>query len=226
MAREINPLVLLTGVLLYSIITGLLSPLEMIIFATFTLITPFFFGCNTLKLLWRMKIMLITALLILLFGIMEDKETIIAIADTARFLSLITVSGIFVLNADLLLLSSSLGNVLSLVMGSWGWKISSYLMMSLSIFPIVFTSAREMMDARRARLGSFFTHPVNNLTEYTVALMKLLFEKMLIFQDALYSRSFTIKGERTAYPLSRKDCLLLLLFILLFIGVLVWKRMN
>ncbi len=226
MAQEVNPLILLSGVLLYSIATGLLSPLEMTALATLTLILPFFFGYNTLKLLWRMKIMLITALLILLFGIMEGKERISAIADTARFLSLITVSAIFVLNADLLSLSSELGNLLSKVIGSLGWKISSYLMMSLSIFPIVFASAREMMDARRARLGSFFSHPVKNLSEYTIALMKLLFEKTLIFQDALYSRSFTVKGERTSYPLSAKDYILLFLFIILFTGVLVWKKMN
>lgn len=223
MAREMNPVVLLIGVILYSVLTGFLSGWEMIALFLLTLILPFFFGYNTLKLLWRMKVMLLTALLIFIFGLMS-KGVLNAASDTSRFLSLITVSGLFVLNIDLIYLSSSLGGILSVFFGKRGWKISSYLMMSLSIFPIIFSSAGEMLTARRARGGSFFKHPVKNLTEYTVSLMKLLFEKVLSFQDALYSRSFTLSSGRTTYPFTKREWILLALFVLFFTGAVIWKK--
>ena len=224
MDLKTNPLILLIGVILYSIASSFLAEGEVIVLFALTLILPLIMGVNVFSLLWKMKVMLFTAVLILLFGFIGGKDTLTALSDTMRFLSLITVAALFVLKADLLELSSVLGKVLSSFLGKTGWKISSYIMLSLSIFPIVFESADEMLTARRSRGGSFFSHPVRNLTEYTVSLMRLLFEKILIFQDALYSRSFTIKGEKTVCPPKGKDYLILSLFVLLFTGVTVWKK--
>ena len=224
MDLKTNPLILLIGVILYSIASSFLTEGEVIVLFALTLILPLIMGINVFSLLWKMKVMLFTAVLILLFGFIGGKDTLTALSDTMRFLSLITVAALFVLKADLLELSSVLGKVLSSVIGKTGWKISSYIMLSLSIFPIVFESADEMLTARRSRGGSFFSHPVRNLTEYTVSLMRLLFEKILIFQDALYSRSFTIKGEKTVCPPKGRDYLILSLFVLLFTGVTVWKK--
>lgn len=224
MDLKTNPLILLIGVILYSIASSFLTEGEVIVLFALTLILPLIMGVNVFSLLWKMKVMLFTAVLILLFGFIGGKDTLTALSDTMRFLSLITVAALFVLKADLLELSSVLGKVLSSFLGKTGWKISSYIMLSLSIFPIVFESADEMLTARRSRGGSFFSHPVRNLTEYTVSLMRLLFEKILIFQDALYSRSFTIKGEKTVCPPKGRDYLILSLFVLLFTGVTVWKK--
>ncbi len=224
MDLKTNPLILLIGVILYSIASSFLAEGEVIVLFALTLILPLIMGVNVFSLLWKMKVMLFTAVLILLFGFIGGKDTLTALSDTMRFLSLITVAALFVLKADLLELSSVLGKVLSSFLGKTGWKISSYIMLSLSIFPIVFESADEMLTARRSRGGSFFSHPVRNLTEYTVSLMRLLFEKILIFQDALYSRSFTIKGEKTVCPPKGRDYLILSLFVLLFTGVTVWKK--
>ena len=219
-----GPLVLLVGVILYSIASSFLTGWEAPALCFLTIIIPVLSGVNVFSLLWKMKVMLFTAALIFVFAVIEKKDTLTALSDTARFLSLITVASLFVLKTDLLALSSSLGKILSLVFGRTGWRAASYLMLSLSIFPIVFESADEMLRARRSRGGSFFSHPVKNLTEYTVSLMRLLFEKVLIFQDALYSRSFTINGEKTVYPPKRSDYILLFLFVLLFTGVTVWKK--
>ena len=224
MDLKTNPLILLIGVILYSIASSFLTEGEVIVLFALSLILPLIMGINVFSLLWKMKVMLFTAVLILLFGFIGGKDTLTALSDTMRFLSLITVAALFVLKADLLELSSVLGKVLSSFLGKTGWKISSYIMLSLSIFPIVFESADEMLTARRSRGGSFFSHPVRNLTEYTVSLMRLLFEKILIFQDALYSRSFTIKGEKTVCPPKGRDYLILSLFVLLFTGVTVWKK--
>ena len=224
MDRDLNPLILLIGVLLYSIASSFLCGIETVVLLVLTLLVPFFFRTNTIHLLWRMKVMLFTALLILAFGIIEKREPISVVADVCRFLSLITVASLFVLKADLLTLSSTLGSILSKVFGKDGWKVSSYLSLSLTVFPLVFESGTEMLIARKARGGSFFSHPVRNLTEYTVSLMTVLFDKVLVFQDALYSRSFTTAGEKTAYPLTRRDITMLVFFVLMFLGVVIWKK--
>ncbi len=223
---EINPLVLFLGILAASIASTFLSGWELVSFLILSFFIPLIFGFNTFRMLWRMKIMLLTAALIALFGVAAEKEAMTVIGEVSRFLALITLSGMFVIKCDLIRLSSSLGRLLSFLPYSIGWKLSSYLMLSLSIFPIVFESGNEMLIARKARLGSFFSHPVLNLTRYTVSLMRLLLRKMEIYQDALYSRAFSIKGEKTTYPLTKKDIFLLLLFFLLFIGIVIWKKMS
>lgn len=223
---EINPLVLFLGILAASIASTFLSGWELVSFLILSLFIPLIFGFNTFRMLWRMKIMLLTAALIALFGVAAEKDAMTVIGEVSRFLALITLSGMFVIKADLIRLSSSLGRLLSFLPYSIGWKLSSYLMLSLSIFPIVFESGNEMLIARKARLGSFFSHPVSNLTRYTVSLMRLLLRKMEIYQDALYSRAFSIKGEKTTYPLTKKDICLLFLFFLLFIGIVIWKKMS
>lgn len=219
-----NPLVLLVGVILYSIALSFLTGWETVIVLFLTIVISLLSGVNVFDVLWKMKVMLLTAVLIFVFTFVGKKGALTAFSDTARFLSLITVASLFVLKTDLLALSSSLGKVLSIFSGRTGWRASSYLMLSLSIFPIVFESADEMLRARKSRRGSFFSHPVRNLTEYTVSLMRLLFGKVLILQDALYSRSFTINGEKTVYPPKARDYLLLSLFVLLFTGVTIWKK--
>lgn len=221
---DIDPVVLFLGILLLSISSTLISGWETVLLLVLTLTLPLLFHLNTFKMLWRMKVMLFTAFLIALFGVIGDKDYLMIIADVSRFLALITVSALFVTKADLIRLSSSMSRLLSFLPFSLGWKISSYVMLSLSIFPIVFSSGREMLTARKARLGSFFSHPVANLTGYTVSLMKLLLRKTVNYQDALYSRSFTIRGEKTTYPLSKRDVLLLILFVLLFSGIVIWKK--
>ena len=222
---EIDPLIVLLGVLLLSTIVSFLSQIELIVLFFLTLTIPYFFKINTIKLLLKMKVMLFTALLILIFGLIEKKELLPTIAEVSKFLSLITISALFVLKADLITLSSRLGFILSLPFKEKGWKMASAIMLSLSIFPLVFEASKEMLDSRRSRNGSFFSHPIKNLTEYTVSLVSLLLYKTISFQDALYSRSFTSRGKRTTYSLKKIDFIFLLMFSLIFIGVLVWKKL-
>ena len=98
-------------------------------------------------------------------------------------------------------------------------------MMTIALFPIIFTTTQEMLDARRSRGGSFLRHPVKSISDYTLSMMRLLFQKVLIFQDALYSRSWSTGGERTKVVLERRDIIYILLSIAIFTGYIVWKRL-
>ncbi len=226
MDRKINPVALFTSLILLSIASSFFTEREKIIFLAAALIIPFFFGINTLRLLWKLRVILFTVILILAFGFIEKRDPLTVIGEASLFTALVTLYAAFVLNSDLMSLSSTLGKILSLFLSSYGWRVSSCIMMSLSIFPIVFECGTEMLEARRSRGGTFFSHPVKNLTSYTVSLITLLFDKVLTFQDALYSRSFSTKEGRTVYPLKAKDWVSLILSITLFIGFMLWKKLS
>ena len=68
MDLKTNPLILLIGVILYSIASSFLTGWEIIVLFALTLIFPLIMGINVFSLLWKMKVMLFTAVLILLFG--------------------------------------------------------------------------------------------------------------------------------------------------------------
>ena len=81
-------------------------------------------------------------------------------------------------------------------------------------------------EMRKSRCDSFFAHPVSSVTDYTVSLMRLLFQKVLIFQDAMYSRGWSEDGERTKFRVGRKDMVFLVCSIVLFVGYLLWIKLS
>lgn len=223
---ETNSLVLLLGVILFSFSVVLLSPIERIIVLLITLFIPFFFGINTFSFLWKMKGVVLTSLLILIFGFIEKKGISETLSSFSLFLSLVIVSFLYILKTDLLLLSSYLGTLLYPLFRKRAWKISSSITSTLFLLPLVLTQSSKMLEARKIRGGNFLSHPIKNLVEYTVSLMLLLLRKLDDFQTSLFIRSFSFSEKRTTYPLRRRDFFLLLLFILSFIAIVLWKNLS
>lgn len=223
---ETNSLVLLLGVILFSFSVVLLSPIERIIVLLLSLIIPFFFGINTLSFLLKMKGVILTSLLILVFGFIEKKEISETLSSFSLFLSLVIVSFLYILNTDLLLLSSYLGTLLYPVFKKRAWRISSSITSTLFLLPLVLTQSSKMLEARKIRGGNFLSHPIKNLIEYTVSLMLLLIKKLDDFQTSLFIRSFSFRERRTTYPLKKRDYFLLSFFILSFISIVLWKNLN
>ena len=222
----LNPLVTLFALVLSSIAVSVSPEIVVIGMFTASVIVPFFFGINIPKVLWSMKVMLITALMIFVFALLGEKSIISSLSDTLRFLTLISLSALYIERNDLLEMASTLSSLLSPFFGKGGRRFASSIMMALALFPIIFISAREMMRARKSRCDSFFAHPVSSVTDYTVSLMRLLFQKVLIFQDAMYSRGWSEDGERTKFRVGRKDMVFLVFSIVLFFGYLLWIKMS
>lgn len=223
---ETNSLVLLLGVILFSFSIVLLSPLERIIVLLLSLFLPFFFGINTFSFLFKMKGVVLTSLLILIFGFIEKKEISETLSSFSLFLSLVIVSFLYILNTDLLLLSSNLGALLYPLFKKRAWRISSSITSTLFLLPLVLTQSSKMLEARKIRGGSFISHPIRNLVEYTVSLMLSLLRKLDDFQTSLSLRSFSFRERRTTYPLKKRDYFLLFIFILSFIAIALWKSLN
>lgn len=221
---QINPFASLIALILASIASSLLGDYEALILLLSVTIIPFFFRINILKVMWSMKVMLITALLIFLFSIFGEGTLISSLGDSGRFLSIVALSALYIQKSDLLDLSTTMGSILSPIFGKNGRKAASAVMMTLALFPIIFSTATEMMNARKARGGSFLRHPIKAITDYVLSMMRLLFQKVLIFQDALYSRSWSTGGERTQIKFEVRDWSLIFLSAVLFIGFILWKR--
>ncbi|MGN1164016.1 MAG: hypothetical protein ACI4S4_04315 [Candidatus Ornithospirochaeta sp.] len=223
---SLNPLVTLFALVLSSIAVSV-SPDAVVIGIFITIITvPFFFGINIPKVLWSMKVMLITALMIFVFSIMAENTLSSSLSDTLKFLTLISLSALYIEKSDLLEMASSLSCILSPAFGKKGRRFASSVMMALALFPIIFISAREMMRARKSRNDSFLAHPVSSVTDYTVSLMRLLFQKVVIFQDAMYSRGWSEDGERTAPLIKRRDRIFSALSLILFLGYFLWIKLR
>ena len=221
---QINPFTSLVMLISASIASSLLSGYETVAVLLLVLIVPFFFNVNILKVMWSMKVMLITALLIFLFSYFGKGSLLSSISESAKFLSVIGISALYIKKSDLIDLATTMGSILSPLLGKKGRKASSAVMMTLALFPIIFSTATEMMNARKSRGGSFLYHPIKSITEYTVSMMRLLFQKVVIFQDALYSRSWTTGGERTNVVLGKRDWVLMILAFILLIGFVLWKK--
>ncbi len=221
---QINPFATLIALILSSIASSLLGEMEALVVLFLVTIIPFFFHVNILRVMWSMKVMLVTALLIFLFSFFGEGTLLSSLSDTSKFLSIVALSALYIKKSDLLDLSTTMGSILSPVFGKNGRKAASAVMMTLALFPIIFSTATEMMNARASRGGSFLRHPVKSITDYTISMMRLLFQKVIIFQDALYSRSWSTSGERTKVALVGRDWALIILSFLLFIGFFIWKR--
>lgn len=90
-------------------------------------------------------------------------------------------------------------------------------MLTLTLLPLILNSAKEMQEARINRNGSFITHPIKNLKEYSVSLMRLLFDKLETFNDALIARSFSSEKSRNSEEWKISDTLIFSSLLVLFI---------
>lgn len=198
MVGRLNPFIKLLVVMLFSIAVSRMQGCFPLLILGVVLFVPLLFHKNLFKTLWKMKVMLITAFLIYLFRLLNEGDQLQALSATARFLSTIAAAALYIATTDLTELSAAIGTLFGRIIGKAAWRFASGVMMTIALFPIIFQAATEMLDARKARGGSFLAHPIDNLTDYTISLMRLLFQKILIFQDAMYARAYTEEAERTA----------------------------
>lgn len=218
MAGRLNPFIKLLVVMLFSIAVSRMQGWLPLLVLAAVLFLPLLFHRNLFKTLWKMKVMLITAFLIYIFRLANVGEQLSALSATARFLSTIAAAALYIATTDLTELSAAIGSFFGKAIGKAAWRFASGVMMTIALFPIIFEAATEMLDARKARGGSFLAHPIQNLTDYTVSLMRILFQKILIFQDAMYARAYTEEAERTAplyHPFDFGILLCAVLFLLL-----------
>ena len=146
---------------------------------------------------------------------------IVAITESTSFFFLIMLSCLFMDSTSPDDTANSLGRILSPIFGKGAWSFASAIMLTLTMLSHIFSSSREMLDARRSRGGSFLRHPIHNLYEYTLSLFLHLFDDMKEMDLALRSRLYDERAERISLPFRKRDTVLSLILASTYIGYIV-----
>ncbi len=146
--------------------------------------------------LMRSRGLLYLLLLIFITEALVSKSIKSTLCEMLKFFFLIALSSLLLDSTTPSEIASSIGGALSHIAGHSAWRFSSMVMLTLSFISRIFSTASTLLDARRARLGSFLYHPVKSISEYTVSLFLSLFEDFRAFSDALDARLFEDDAER------------------------------
>ena len=211
--------------ILLSILISTAGEYEIYIYTFLLLFLGFLSRINLLKALFSMPAMLVIALFIALTEWIDKKDIALTLSETTSFLTLLLLAILFMSTTDITELSSSLGHYLQPIFGKRAWRLSSSIMLTLAMIPIIFTSASTMLQARRSRGGRFFQHTLRNLTGYTISLLLLLFKKTEIFEDALLSRSFSDIAARRTKPAGFYDILSFICVCLISIAIFPLRKL-
>ena len=160
-------------------------------------------------------------ILIFLTEIFVSKNVIKAFYEALKFFFLIATSAILLDTTSANEIASSLGGMLSHVIGRSAWTFSSYVMLSISFISRIFTRSSDMMDARKSRLYSFFSNPIRNITEYVSSLILYLFDDLRLYYLSLESRLYddTVERIRKDYRASDYALIILSLIVIVWINV-------
>ncbi len=87
-------------------------------------------------------------------------------------------------------IARSLGLFFSRIIGKRAFVLATLTEITISMIPIIIDSTLGILEARKARLASFFRHPVHSLVEFTSSVFSNLLDKAVIYTDAIYSRCY------------------------------------
>lgn len=118
-------------------------------------------------------------------------------------------------------LARSLGSILQRIPFVKGWEAAAAIELTLSILPMIFDAALEVVTARKARLERH-RNPLASLTSLISAIFSLLLDKAEDLSLALEARLFEPQRPRPHLAFSRIDVELstLVLILLLLASVL------
>lgn len=160
---------------------------------------------------------------LMIVNMLNGDGVLCSVSGMLRFFSVFNLAIAFSSSTDPVELSSSLGSMLSRVIGRYGWRFSNMIMLTLSLLPSIFESGKSMLDARRSRCGYFMQHPIRNTADYLVSLFSMLFDRTIEIADALDSRLFDTDARRDARRIRRSDWIVLVASAVIS-GAIIWIR--
>lgn len=218
---RLNPMVKLLYGAFISIMISTGSDLEIAVLSVLLVIISYSASIPLISRLIHTPSILIIALLILITDAINGQDG----WGTLSFLSLFSIAVIFIGSTDMMDFSASLGSALSHIIGRKAYGFASDVIITMSMLPDIFIVSSEMLTARRVRGGSFRSHPIKNLSEYTVSFMILMIRRASELSDALDARSYERNAKRLSPPYRRSDVLLLIILIVSG-GIALWIRLH
>lgn len=159
------------------------------------------------------------AFLLLLILITEYLATQSYVAATSAFTRFVCIILCGLLIADSTApddLARSLGGILDRIPFIHGWEVASSIELTLSILPMIFDAALEVVTARKARLQRH-RNPLVSLTSLVSGIFSLLLDKAENLSLALEARLFDPARPRPRLPYTHIDVLLCALVLILLV---------
>lgn len=113
-------------------------------------------------------------------------------------------------------LARSLGSILDGIPFIRGWEVASAIELTLSILPVIFDAALQVVTARKARLERR-RNPLASLTSLISAIFSLLLDKTEDLSLALEARLFDPVRPRQRLPYTIVDLKLAILLLILLL---------
>lgn len=221
---RMNPTFKLVYLLILSILISKSTMYELYGYSILVIILGLIGKISLIKECIKMPMMTFLGIFIGLTEFISSHSISMAVHEGVEFLTILMLAILFMETTDITELSASLGHYLSPIMKKRAWMLSSYIMVTIALLPMIFTCSRTMLDARRSRAGSFLSHPVKNISEYTTSLMLMLFNKARCFEDALYSRAFCPTADRCSDNASYRDIITLICITLVASTIFLLKK--
>ena len=212
---RLNPNAKLLALLSYSIVVSSAPPAVVLPLALLPLLTALAVHLPWRGYLRESLFFIVIAVAMGMTAILSGDDGLEAAASSVSFLSLVLSS---ILLTDSTMpdeLSRSLGAALSHVIGRLGYSLASALEITLSMIPLIIDSSLDIYEARRARGGRVFSHPLRFLSEYSVSVIMDLLDKAEVYIDALYSRGYDASRRRECAPYHAKDWIVISLSLVL-----------
>ncbi len=218
---SINPFAKLSALIAISFAITSPNPIHFAISAVFILFLCLLVRLPVLTYLRKSKALLFLTFLIFITELIASHEIASSLYEGGKFLSLIILSSLLLDSTTPSEIAASLGGVSSHLAGKYAWRFSAMVMLSISFISRLFILSSNLMDARKARLGSFWRSPLKSASEYVTSLFYSVFDDISAYYDALSSRLFdeNMPRLRASYRLSDYA------IIALSVTVSVWTRL-
>ncbi|HZJ87664.1 MAG TPA: energy-coupling factor transporter transmembrane component T [Sphaerochaeta sp.] len=143
-------------------------------------------------------------LLIIATDFFVTRSTAVAVLSALRFITVI-LAGLLLTDCTATDdLARSLGSALHRLPWIDGWAIASTIELTLSLLPILFDAAKEVSDARKARLAPR-KWPLKELTSLGSQIFSLTLDKVEDLSLALQGRQFSPSQARRSPPYRAGD---------------------
>lgn len=218
---RLNPFIKLICLILFCAASASSSGIQLALMLSLLIVLALSIHMPLFQYLIKTPSLLVLTAFIFLTELAVSRNMQNSLYEAAKFFFLIILGMIMMDTTHPDDLAASIGFILSKAIGKKAWAFSSDVMLTLSMIPRIFSTSRIMLQARRARGGSFFSHPIKNLSAYTLSLFLMLLDDMKNFDLALRCRLYDPLAPRKgpAYRISDISA------IIIALGCFLWTKL-
>ncbi len=222
--NRLNPTIKLLLLIMLTVLISSAGDIELLALTLFIITATAISKLNIIREVMKARMLLFLAFIIVATEYMSTKDITEAMLEGLRYIDLIAIALTLSITTDINDMAASLSGFIHPFTDKYAYRFASSVMLTLALIPMIAESASEMMDARRARCGSFFSHPIRNTSEYVVSLMLIILRRLDAFGDALEARLFDRDRKRGTVEVKASDMISLIIGIAICIALLIARK--